>query len=278
VQDPPRPPQFIAIFLTPSPDRSYKLFLYHTNTQREVAGSPISFDVLAAAPSAATSTVSAGNTTSIVSAFDTALVLQAFVNDAFGNEVLDAPGVVVQVQGLDPVDSAAVVEHVLEGPRYSHTVTVLQDLEATLNITFSLDGVQIGEPVEIAVSPPPPTSSNAVYIAVGVSAFLLLVGAFFYRRHQLRAAAQLKQVELEMDSRDMRFSEQRKEMEQDKQSLEAEKEQLEEEVRRKKHSEEELKVMVDALQSVSKERQDELREVMIESKDIKVEKLLGKGG
>ncbi|GMI38924.1 hypothetical protein TeGR_g3516, partial [Tetraparma gracilis] len=116
------------------------------------------------------------------------------------------------------------------------------------------------------------------YIAVGISAFLLLVGSFFYRRHQLRAAAQLKQAELEMGYQHERFSEQRKEMEQDKQSLEAEKEELEEEVRRKKHSEEELKVMVDALQSVSKERQDELREVMIESKDIKVEKLLGKGG
>ena len=36
--------------------------------------------------------------------------------------------------------------------------------------------------------------------------------------------------------------------------------------------------MVAALKAVSKERQDELKEVMIDSKDIKVEKMLGKGG
>ena len=53
---------------------------------------------------------------------------------------------------------------------------------------------------------------------------------------------------------------------------------LAEEVRLKKHSEEELKVMVSALQAVSKERQDELKEVMIDSKELKVEKMLGKGG
>ncbi|GMI25620.1 hypothetical protein TeGR_g13322, partial [Tetraparma gracilis] len=57
-----------------------------------------------------------------------------------------------------------------------------------------------------------------------------------------------------------------------------ENEELAEEMRIKKHSEEELKVMVAALESVSKERQDELKEVMIESKEIKIDKLLGKGG
>jgi hypothetical protein len=36
--------------------------------------------------------------------------------------------------------------------------------------------------------------------------------------------------------------------------------------------------MVAALEEVSKERQDELREVMIESKELKIERLLGKGG
>jgi hypothetical protein len=61
-------------------------------------------------------------------------------------------------------------------------------------------------------------------------------------------------------------------------SLVREKEELEEEMRLKKHSEEELKVMVAALESVSKERQDELKEVMIDSKELQVGKLLGKGG
>jgi rRNA maturation endonuclease Nob1 len=55
-------------------------------------------------------------------------------------------------------------------------------------------------------------------------------------------------------------------------------EDLEEEMKLKKHSEEELKVMVQALEAVSKERQNELKEVMMESTELKVEKLLGKGG
>jgi hypothetical protein len=230
-----------------------------------------------AAPSVDTSTVSAGNATSIVSATDIELPLQASLRDAFGNEVLDALGVVVRVQGLDPADPAAVVKHDLDGPRYSHPVTVPQGLESMLNISFSLDDVQIGEPIEITVTPPA-RDHTPVYVAVSISSFLLLVGAFFYRRHQLRAAAQLKKVELEMAGQDVIFSEKRKEMEQDKQNLEAEKDQLEEEMRRKKHSEEELKVMVEALQSVSKERQDELKEVMVDSKEVTVDRMLGKGG
>jgi hypothetical protein len=205
-----------------------------------------------------------------VSAFDTALSLQAFVNDAFGNEVLDAPAVVVQVQGLNSLDPTAVAEHNLEGPRYSHTVTVPQDLEATLTISFSLDGVQIGEPVEIIVAPPPPDFTK-VYVAAGIFAVLLLVGAVFYRRRLKHAAMRLELVELEMEGQGEAFSRQ-------KSALEAEKEELEEEVRLKKHSEEELKVMINALESVPKERQDELKEVMLDSKELKVDRLLGKGG
>ncbi|GMI43239.1 hypothetical protein TeGR_g13293, partial [Tetraparma gracilis] len=81
----------------------------------------------------------------------------------------------------------------------------------------------------------------------------------------------LKMVELKMVGQNDDFAEQKK-------VLEAEKEELEEEVRLKKHSEEELKVMVSALEAVSKERRDELKEVMMESKELKIDKLLGKGG
>ncbi|GMI24899.1 hypothetical protein TeGR_g14185 [Tetraparma gracilis] len=250
--------------------RSYKLNVTFADTGAQIANSPLNFDVFPASASAATSTASAGNTTSIESATDIPLPLQAFIRDAFGNEVLDAPGVAVQVQGLDPVDPVAVVVHVLEGPRYSHTVTVPESLEAALVIGFSLDGVQIGEPVEIIVAPPPPDFTK-VYIAVGVSSFLLLVGAFFYRRHLKHAAMRLKSVQLEMVDQNKEFSKREK-------ALEAEKEELEEEVRLKKHSEEELKVMMNALEAVSKERQDELKEVMIDGKELKIDKMLGKGG
>ncbi|GMI54668.1 hypothetical protein TeGR_g1117 [Tetraparma gracilis] len=112
------------------------------------------------------------------------------------------------------------------------------------------------------------------YIAVGVAVFLLLVGVIIFRRHLQRAAMQLKEKELEMVGMDAS----QKKLEKLHMDLTAEKEELEEEVRLKKHSEEELKVMVSALESVSKERQDELKEVMMESKELKIDKLLGKGG
>ena len=78
--------------------------------------------------------------------------------------------------------------------------------------------------------------------------------------------------QMEQQGQDIRrFSESKRRLEQVNQELE-------EEVRLKKHSEEELKVMVSALEAVSKERQDELKEVMMESKELKIDRLLGKGG
>ncbi|GMI19291.1 hypothetical protein TeGR_g6601, partial [Tetraparma gracilis] len=178
---------------------AYKLYLYHANTQREVAGSPIGFDVLPDAPSAAASTASAGNATSIVSAFDTPLPLQAYLHDEHGNEVLDAPNVVVQVQGLDPVDPTAIVEQVLEGPRYSRTLTVPADTETALVISFRLGNVQIGETAEIAVAPPPPPEGSVnmttVYTVTGVGASLLLAILLLFLRHRHRAKLQVQKMQ-----------------------------------------------------------------------------------
>ena len=126
-----------------------RLTIVHVPTSTEVAGSPVSFDVLPADPSATASTASAGNSTSIESGTDTSLPLQVFLRDEYGNEVFDAPNVAVQVQvqGLDLIDPSEIEEHTLEGPKYIHIVTIPRDLEITLNITFSLDGDRIDEPI-----------------------------------------------------------------------------------------------------------------------------------
>jgi hypothetical protein len=109
-----------------------------------------------------------------------------------------------------------------------------------------------------------PQDHTKIFISAGVFTFLLLVGAFFYQRHLKHAVMRIEVVELEMAGQGRRFSMQRRV--------------LEEEVRLKKHSEDELKVMVAALLAVSKERQDELKEVMMDSKELKIDRLLGKGG
>jgi hypothetical protein len=113
---------------------------------------------------------------------------------------------------------------------------------------------------------------SAVYVAIGVAAFLLIFG---------KLACELSKVNLEAVGLD----ESQKQLQDDMMGIRAShtrirlmNEQLEEEVRLKKHSEEELKVMVNALEAVSKERRDELKEVMMDSKELTVDRLLGKGG
>ena len=53
---------------------------------------------------------------------------------------------------------------------------------------------------------------------------------------------------------------------------------LTEALRRNKHTEDELEVMRDSLESLSATSKDELRGVLVDSKDVTVSKLLGKGG
>ena len=53
---------------------------------------------------------------------------------------------------------------------------------------------------------------------------------------------------------------------------------LQEDLRKKKHSEDELSVMKAAMDGLEERRKDELKEVLIKSSEVKVSRLLGKGG
>ena len=55
-------------------------------------------------------------------------------------------------------------------------------------------------------------------------------------------------------------------------------ENLQEDLRKKKHSEDELEVMKKAMTNVSTQRQAELKGVLIPSSEVKIDRLLGKGG
>ena len=93
--------------LTPPPGR-YKLYLYQAGTKEEVAGSPISFDVLPAAASATMSTHNMDDTTTYTSGGDFNITLKVFAKDQYGNDVLDATGFTVrmgeQKEQLEPPD------------------------------------------------------------------------------------------------------------------------------------------------------------------------------
>ena len=60
--------------------------------------------------------------------------------------------------------------------------------------------------------------------------------------------------------------------------LKKENKNLQESLRKKKHSEDELEVMKAALDGLEKKQKDELNEVLISSSEVKVSRLLGKGG
>ncbi|GMI38373.1 hypothetical protein TeGR_g13291, partial [Tetraparma gracilis] len=169
---------------------------------------------------------------------ETSLDLTLTPMDRFENVVVDATDVTVSINGGEPIQ--------LTSPLFTHSHVIPARYSGDLVVSFKLDGEDVANsPVTISVAP-----TDTLYVVGVVFSVLLILGlAWFYYYKQ---ASQNKLV--------------------------AEKNMLEEEVRRKKHSEDELKVMVEALQSVSKERQDELKEVMIDSMELQIDKLLGKGG
>jgi hypothetical protein len=197
---------------------------------------------------------------------DVELELRVEPLDRFKNSLPLATGYAVTIDDGDPTP--------LLPPSFSYTHKIPSGYSGALHLNFALDGTPIANsPVTINVAP----DWSIVYVGVGSGA-LLFVGLFVFLVRRKLHKKKLMNLGQRLESVRVQASEEKEELRQGQDDLRKEKEELEEEVRRKKHSEEELKVMVDALQSVSKERQDELREVMIESKDIKVEKLLGKGG
>ncbi|GMI38656.1 hypothetical protein TeGR_g5775 [Tetraparma gracilis] len=140
---------------------------------------------------------------------------------------------------------------------------------------FSLDGTVLnGEdikdsPVSVDVAP---DWTLVLILTTSASLFTIALAAFvLHRRAATTARAMLEDRVAGMDAS-------QKKLQQVHMNLAAEKEELEEEIRLKKHSEEDLRVMVAALEAVSKERQDELKEVMIDSSELKIDRLLGKGG
>ncbi|GMI19186.1 hypothetical protein TeGR_g6231 [Tetraparma gracilis] len=162
----------------------------------------------------------------------------------------------------------------------SRDITIPTDLAATVTFEFTLDGVLIGdgEVATVVVTPPTRPDLTPVFIGAGVGSFLLIavIGYFLYFRRASQQKVK-KMLSKHLQTQARRDNE-KNELVMVRKNLEAEKEELEEEMRLKKHSEEELKVMVQALEEVSKERQDELKEVMMDSKELKIDKLLGKGG
>ena len=100
---------------------------------------------------------------------------------------------------------------------------------------------------------------------------LVLLGFVLYRRQKAKARRSEEALRDEHDGIQVSLFASAK-------RLEKHNENLQESLRKKKHSEDELEVMKKAMSDMTAARSDELKEVLISSTLVKVDRLLGKGG
>ncbi|GMI18864.1 hypothetical protein TeGR_g52, partial [Tetraparma gracilis] len=154
----------------------------------------------------------------------------------------------------------------LEAPDFDYTLPFGEGLEATVTVTFMLDGEVIeGGKVDLTVLPPPKATADPtmMYAIAGVAGFLLIIAGVYIRQAQEKVVAQEKEIKV------VHASQKRL------QSINVE---LKENLKRSRHSDEELALMMNAMNDQKDERKDELRNVLIDSSEVKLKQMLGQGG
>jgi len=149
---------------------------------------------------------------------------------------------------------------------FSRTHIIPKGFTGDLKVSFTLNGKEIANsPVTLTVQP----DRTNIIAGIVVAALVLASVAFYsvYTRQMNTLFAHDQEHAQEMLLSD-----------QSKKNLELRNENLRQSLREKKHSEDELAVMRQALAGLEKKQKDELEEVLIESSGVKVDRLLGKGG
>jgi len=242
---------------------SYRLYVLHGDT--EVAYSPFNFDVKPAAADVATTTHNIKAGSGRVSSKEVLEELRLLPKDQYNNTITDATGYAVSINGGPPIP--------LLCPDFSYTHSIPKGFEGELVLNFTLDGEYVKDsPVTISVEPARGgLGAGAVMGIVVAFISVIFLGLFFVNRQKMLAKRQVKNLRDEQEGIREQFS-------RDRNQLESQNMNLRESLRKKKHSEDELAVMKEALQSLEKARKDELDEVLINSAEVRVSRLLGKGG
>jgi serine/threonine protein kinase len=231
----------------------------------EIANSPFHFEVIPASPNAGKTTHNKPNK-KIDSSSESSLTLQVYPMDFYLNPITFASGYKVNVAGhSSDVDGDYELASTVG---YATTLTIPKGLEATIIVTFILNNDTIGDgnPLSIIVAPPP----SQIMLIVGiVAAVVLVAGIVFYVFY-----SRTQKLEREMQQ----IGHQKSALERQRHELSQQNIHLQEDLRKKKHSDDELEVMKKALEELSQARSDELKECLIDSKEVKVDRLLGKGG
>jgi len=243
---------------------THRLAVREARTQARVgAFEETFFQVDPAAPSVPACRHSLEGTATFDPSTGAKLNLQAFLFDEFNNSVVDSTEFIIVIDG----DLSNKVW--LEPPLYRHELAFAEDETREIKIGFlrsDLDHLP-NSPVIIKVAPPPDTMKRE--IAAIVALFLAVIGGAYYKLQNVEKSSALE-LSLRRVAEDSLRSEQKQ--------LKGEVANLQHNLRKKKHSEDELAVMTAALAELSAARKDELEEVLISGEDLKVERLLGKGG
>jgi serine/threonine protein kinase/DNA-binding beta-propeller fold protein YncE len=271
----------MATTLTKAGIHSLSIYHQHQTTATEIQGSPFFLQVNPAPPSAAHSkhTVNGAEDKEISIKSGPAassLLLKVSPFDKFNNPLTNALGYenlyAVTVEGLSAEFDGT---YALKSGNFSlsESIPLAENLVATITLIFTYNDTFIGDgaPVKVFVSPPRTNIMHTVRLVAAVLVPISILFCSIYCRHQRKARLQVEQLELEQ-------AEQRQLFQAKEEVLRHENENLHESLRRKKHNEDELLVMAKAMQDLTKERSDELKEVLISSKEVEVSKLLGKGG
>jgi serine/threonine protein kinase len=244
----------------------YDFFVFHTATDTQIANSPFHFKVAATAPNAARSKHNEPKE-KIDSGSPSTLTLQVFPADKYTNPIAVASGYKVNVAGHRGEGDE--VKLLTSDTGFATKIDIPKGLETTMTLTFMLGDKIIGDgkPVTIVVAPPASQTELIIIVIVAVLAVAVIAFYIVYTRQAKRARLEVQ-----------RIGEQKSELEKQQQSLHRENQNLQEDLRKKKHSDDELEVMKKALDELSQARSDELKECLIDSKEVKVDKMIGKGG
>jgi len=209
------------------------------------------------------------------------LTLQVFAFDKYKNLVVDSDRIKAVING----DAANAVD--LPPPTYTADVEFPLDYVGEVKIGFVLanDEGKLFASAHLPNSPflikvsPPAEDAGPDFVLIGniVAGVLLVVSLIFYRvykRHQKKA---LKAISA-LNSERVQLQDEQSELKALQSALQAQNVDLQKSLRRKKHSDTELLVMQRAMEEQNDERADELKRVLVDSKDVKIGTLLGQGG
>ena len=259
---------------------SFRIHVWHEKSGNEVANSPFFIRV---APAAADALASFHNleTNTLDTSDKVDWILQAYPTDEYGNALSDAMGYSVTLTGFGLEQTFP-----LEAPTFSSTYSIAKDFEGNIGVSFMYNSAEIkNSPLTISCSSSAlAREQNIRILVIVVVSFcaVIFAGAIFFFRY--RRDAKIRHYEV---VKEKILTKQKAEIDigligemREKSELLAkatieekviEISKLNEELSQKAHTEEELRIMKAAYN-------DELREVLVDSKDVKIISLLGKGG